>query len=101
MPVPIIAPALGLLGRMIASRVGQWIATALVWFGLSVSAQNIVMQPMIDNIMAMVSSGPAIAVQMVQALGLDQAIVMILSAYTARAAATGVRAFLARRRGAP
>lgn len=85
------------LYNMVQSRIGRWIAGALTWFGLVVSSNEILVQPLIDRMMTAYSMMPSEVTQWVQFLHLPEAANMVLSAYAARLAMTGIRAYLVRK----
>jgi hypothetical protein len=100
MALPVIAGVFaGTLGRMIASRVGTWAVAVLLWFGLSFSTTQLVVEPMLAWIQSLMGQLPGDAVQWVTFFNLDLAVSMILSAYAARASIGGLRARLVRRPG--
>ena len=98
MPVPVIPWLVAALGRMFASRIGQWIAAALIWFGLTVATNEVLIDPLIDRVMSALPGMPPLAMQWVQFLRLTDCIVMVLSAYGARAAVGGIKAAIVRKR---
>lgn len=98
MPLPVVAPiiagAMAAFSRLMSTRFGVWIATALGALGLSFATHSIAMQPIMDMVR---SSAGGIGGDMAQWLGVmnvDQYITIVMSAYVA---GNVKRAFLARR----
>ncbi len=98
MALPVLPWLLAALGRMFASRIGQWVAAALLWFGLTVATNEVLIDPLIDRVLSAMPGMPPLAVQWMTFLRLQEAIVMVLSAYGARAAVGGIKALLVRKR---
>lgn len=91
---PLIAAATGALSRLIASRVGMWVVSALGFLGLSFATHTVAIEPMLQMVHSnMAGVGGDIAAWM-GVLRLDQYVSVIISAYAVGAIK---RAFLARR----
>lgn len=90
-------PLLAALSRLFATRIGQWIAAAMAWLGLTWATQSAVVQPLIDEIKATAQgvSGPAL--EWLGYLQFDVALSMVFSALAAKYAIQAGRAFLMRR----
>ena len=91
-----IAVALAWLSRIVFSRAGAWIATALVAMGIGFASHQFAVQPILDQIIAH-ANGAGDAVAWIAYLNFDKAITMIASTYAARATIQGARLFLSKR----
>lgn len=81
------------LSRLFASRLGMWITSALVFLGLELGTQTVVVQPILAQIQATASGLPADAAGWMAFFNIDRYITILLSAY----AAGGVKTVLRRR----
>lgn len=91
MPV-LVAWLVSALGVMIRSRIGPWIAQALLFLGISYGVQKFAVGPLIAQIHDYVTSAAAGA--LLSSLGIirfDQSVSIILSAYTVKYATAGLR----------
>lgn len=85
------------IARIFASRIGQWIVSALVFLGLSIGTEQAVIGPFRDSIAATwAGMGGNVAAGLAY-INVDKFITIILSAMTARATLSAGRAFLRRR----
>lgn len=73
------------------SKLGYFIAAALLWLGINITAVTVVVQPAIDMLTAMANNAGsaqgdlgAVAFQWMGVLRFDQALTMIISAYATR-----------------
>lgn len=107
MPI-IIGEALALLFTglrlLFLSRIGLWIASALLWLGINFTSVKMVIEPT-ANLLKGYTSGMsgaggmygAIAMQYAGMMNLDRAVTMIVSAYITKQAITSGRLFLFRK----
>lgn len=98
MPLPLLAPLIagltGAVGRLVASRVGMWVVSALGFLGLSFATQTIAIEPILSQLQSSMAGVSGDIAQWMGVLKLDQYVSIIVSAY----AIGGIkRAFLARR----
>lgn len=91
---PLIAAAMAALSRLVSTRAGMWIATALGALGLSLATHEIAMGPIMNMVRSSASGIPADLAQWLGVLQVDRYITIVLSAFTAGAVK---RAFLARK----
>ena len=101
MPLPIAAGVAGALLWVFKSRIGLFIASALVWMGINYGTLTIVLEPtiaLLEGHMAAAqaggsgSSGVGLAMwQWMDVLEFDRAASMIVSAYVTRAGVTAAR----------
>lgn len=96
MPIlaPFIAALLGGLSRLMTTRLGVWIATALGAVGLSLATHSIAMGPIMDMVRSSAGGVGGDLAAWLGVMNVDQYITIVMSAYTAGAVK---RAFLARR----
>ena len=85
------------LGRLFGSRIGQWVAAALAYFGLAFATQTVVMGPVIDQLEGYMQGVSGDAVEWLGYLNFDKACSMILSALAIRFGIQTAKTFLARR----
>ena len=85
------------LGRLFGTRLGQWVAAAMAYFGLAWATQEVVIGPVIDQLQAYMQGVSGDAVQWLGYLNFDKACSMIISAMTIRFGLAGAKAFLAKR----
>jgi len=101
MPLPLIAGLpwiLSWLSRLIFSRLGAWIVAGLVYLGVYLGTQNIVVEPLLDQIRAYGEGAPSGAVaEWMAFLNIDRSITMVLSAYAAAFAVSSAKVALYRR----
>lgn len=93
----LIAAVMAAFSRLMASRLGIWIATALGALGLSLATHEIAMGPIMNMVRSSASGIPADLAQWLGVLQIDRYMTIVLSAYTAGAVK---RAFLAKRAAA-
>lgn len=94
--MPIIATIMAALSRLFASRIGHWVAATLVFLGLSVGSQKYLVEPLLARIQS-VAGELGDAAQWFAFFRVDQAITVVLSAYTVRAGMAATRVWLKRR----
>lgn len=92
----IIAWVIAGLARLFASRIGQWVTSALVFLGLELATSQVVVAPLLAQIQA-VAGGVGTGAVWLGFFNIDRYITIILSAY---AVGAGKSAIL-RRRAAP
>lgn len=90
-------PLLAALSRLISSQIGQWVAAAMVWLGLSWATQSAVVAPLIDQIQSVAQGTSGDALQWLGYLKFDVALSMLFSAVAAKYALMGARAVLVKR----
>lgn len=97
----IIAALLQGLRYLFMSRLGLFLATALVWLGINLSTINLVLEPTIDLLtgFAQGSNGGGgeywgIAQSYAGVLNFDRAITMVVSAYVTKVTIMKARLFL-------
>lgn len=98
--MPIIATILAALSRLFASRIAQWVAGILVFFGLSFGSQKVLVEPILAQIQAVGGGLSAQAMAWAAFFNVDKAITIILSAYTVRLSMNAARVWLKRRSAA-
>ena len=96
MPLPLVGVGIwavlsSVLGRLVASRLGFWIAAALGTLGLQLVTQTAVVGPAIDLVSTKFSGFPADLLAWVAFLNVDKMITIILSAYAAAATLSAVK----------
>jgi len=91
---PLIAAAMAAFSRLVSTRAGMWVATALGALGLSLATHEIAMGPIMNMVRSSASGIPADLAQWLGVLQVDRYITIVLSAFTAGAVK---RAFLARK----
>lgn len=101
MPVPFVAAGGAILaglvaafGRLFASKLGLWVASALAVLGLQFVATEALVEPILQQIQGMAGGIGGQAAQWFGVVNIDKYITIVLSAHTVGAAK---RAFLARR----
>jgi hypothetical protein len=85
------------LGRLFSSRLGAWLASALLAFGLSWTTQKFAIQPLLASITGAASGMGGTAAAWFGYLNVDKAITIVLSAYATKQGVLGAKAFLAKR----
>lgn len=85
------------LGRLMSTRIGQWGAALLGYFGLAFATQTVVMGPVISQLQAHMQGVSGDAVAWLGYLNFDKACTMILSALAVRFGLQSAKVFLARR----
>lgn len=88
-----------IFSRVIASRIGSWIISALLFLGLSFGTQTLAVAPLTSLIRTYWASIGSDIVQWLTYCNIDRAITITLSAIAARAVIGGAKVAL-RRRGA-
>jgi len=83
--MPFLAALMGGLSTLFASRLGQWIGTALLFLGIGFATQQLAVQPILDYLAAGFSGLPATVVQWVAFLNIDKYCSIVASAYLAAA----------------
>lgn len=91
---PLVAAVMAAFSRLVSTRFGMWIATALGALGLSLATHEIAMGPIMNMVRSSASGIPADLAQWLGVLQVDRYITIVLSAFTAGAVK---RAFLARK----
>lgn len=91
---PLIGAIVAGFSRLFATRIGGWVAMAMIALGLSWVTTEAVMTPVIGMVSSAAGGLPATIAQWLGVLNMDKYISIVLSAY----AAGGIkRAVLARR----
>jgi len=85
------------ISRIFATRLGSWVAQAMVFLGLQWVVHEFAIAPILAEVQAAVASGGASVVAWVGFFNIDRYFTSILSAY---ATVAGKRAILSRRPGA-
>ena len=91
---PLIAAIVGGFSRLIATRLGMWLVSALAFVGLSVATQTVVMGPIMDQVTSHMSGVGGDLARWLGVLNLDRYVSIVMSAYTIGA---GKRAFLVKK----
>lgn len=96
MPVvgALLAGLVAAFGRLFASKIGLWVASALAVLGLQFFATETLVEPILSHVQNMAGSIGGQASQWMGVVNIDKYITIVLSAYTVGAAK---RAILARR----
>lgn len=98
--MPWVAAFLGGLvaafGRLFATRIGGWIATAAIALGIGLVTTEALMGPAMQAVQSAASGVPAAALQWAGVLHIDKYITIVLSAYSAG----GIKRAVLARRGA-
>lgn len=79
------------LGRLVASRLGFWIASALATLGLQLAVQQFAVGPAIDMVQTNFNGVPGDLVAWVSYLNVDKFITIVLSAYAAAATMSAIK----------
>lgn len=79
------------LGRLVATRLGFWIAAALATLGLQIAVQSFAVGPAIDLVQTRFAGMPSDLLAWVAYLNVDKFITVVLSAYTAAATLSAVK----------
>lgn len=93
---PLIGGLLAAFSRIVATRIGQWILSALLFFGLSWATQTVAMGPLLSQVSSHMGGVTGDLAQWMGVLRLDSYVSVVLSAYTV---GNVKRAFLAKRGG--
>lgn len=95
MPAPIVVGwIVAGISRIFATRLGGWIASAMVFLGLQWGVQEFAIEPIMAQIQSAFGGVTGVAASWAAFFNIDRYITCILSAY---AVANGKRAFLQRR----
>ena len=90
----IIGVAGAFLSRLVASRIGMWIVSALLFFGLQMAVNKFVAGPVIDGLRSAFGGMTSDVLGWVSFLNIDRALTILLSAY---ATASTARVFLTKK----
>ena len=74
---------IGLLSRLIFTRAGAWIASALVALGLGLGTQGVVVGPALDYVQSSIGGLPGNIADWLGVLNIDKYFTIIGSAYVA------------------
>lgn len=85
------AALVAVLGNMVRSQIGFWIASALGAFGLHLVAQEFVVSPALAEIQSHLNGLPATGLAWLAHLKVDRVVTILLSAYAAAASLSAVR----------
>lgn len=96
MALPLIGVGLwavlsSVLGRLVSTRLGFWIAAALGTLGLQLAVQQVAVGPAIDMVQTNFSGMPSDLVAWVSYLNVDKFVTIVLSAYAAAATLSAVK----------
>lgn len=91
---PLIAALVAAFSRVIATRIGQWLLSAMVFFGLAWTTQHVVMDTVMNQVASHMGGVSGDLAQWMGVMRLDSYVSIVLSAYTV---GTVKRAVLARR----
>ncbi len=80
-----------ILGNLVKTQIGFWIASALAAFGLHLVVSKFALEPALDAIISAASGMGADALAWFRYLGCDKFITTVLSAYVAAASFAGIR----------
>lgn len=80
---PLLEGLVALLSRLVFSRIGQWLVTALIFFGLEMASYSVGVQPLRSTIQSHLSGLPADLLAWMGVLKIDQYVTVICSAYLA------------------
>lgn len=83
--------------RLLSSRLGSWIAAAMVWLGISFAANEYAIEPILEELAGYMSAQSGVVLEWLGYLQVDQACTMILSAVATRYGMTSARVFLSKR----
>lgn len=102
--VPLLNSLVSGLAWVFRTRIGQWAAAALAWFGLSWATHEFAVEPWIDNMTELTQTGTSVGGEwggvLVAYLGImkfDVACTMIASAVAAKFAVGAAKAFLVKK----
>lgn len=93
---PLVLVALGWLVRVLSSRIGVFIASALLWLGLSVTSYKFGVAPFRSLISQELGSA-GFLMDWMGFFAVDQAITIVLSAIAAKYAIAGAKVALTKR----
>lgn len=97
MPV-IVGWIVSALSFLFRSKIGSWIAAALLFFGIELATSSFVVEPLRDYVVGAFAGMPATALQWAGFLQIDRYISIIFSAYVAAFTAGALgRVFLRRK----
>lgn len=85
------------LGRLFGSRIGQWVAAGLAYFGLAFATQTFAVDPILDELSGYMSGVTGDLVEWLGFLNVDRACTMIMSAVAIKYGMQAAKTFLARR----
>jgi hypothetical protein len=85
------APLLAGLSRLIGSRIGQWVLSALAFLGLYYATSEFAVQPLLDFIQSKISGAPEVAIQTLGYIGFDVYVTAVLSAWATAIGASALR----------
>lgn len=100
MAVPLLAPLIaglsGAFARLLATRLGMWVTSALAFLGLSFATHSLVLEPFMQTVASGMGGVSGELAQWLGVLKMDRYVSIVLSAYGVGAIK---RVFLARRAG--
>lgn len=79
------------LGEFVASKVGFWVLSALVFFGLQWGTTEFVVEPLLARIQEAFSGAPSDIIQWLAFLNVDRYVTIVLSAYATAASVGGLK----------
>lgn len=96
MPLPLVGAGIwailsAVLGRLVATRLGFWVAAALGTLGLQIAVQSFAVEPALDLVQARFSGMPSDLIAWVAYLNVDKFITIMLSAYAAAGTLSAVK----------
>ena len=88
---------IGAIGWLLKNKLGQWIASSLIWLGISYGTQKLVIGPALDQIRGYMTGFSGDLLQWLGLLQFDRAVTMILGAMATKAGLAAAKVFLAKR----
>lgn len=90
-------PLLAGLSRLVGTRLGQWVLSALAFLGINFMTQKFAVDPLLAQIKSSVAGAPGEIVAWLGFLNVDKYVTLVLSAYATAAAAGALKMRLAKK----
>lgn len=84
-------PLLAGLSRLVGTRLGQWVLSALAFLGINFITQKFAVDPILGQIKSSIAGAPGEIVAWLGYLNVDKYVTLILSAYATAAAAGALK----------
>lgn len=89
--MPFIGPLLAALSRLISTRIGQWVLSALAFLGIYWATSEFAVEPLLDFIKGQFSGLPPEVSQTFGYIGMDVYCTAVLSAYATAVAGSALK----------
>ncbi|WP_164240842.1 DUF2523 family protein [Stenotrophomonas maltophilia] len=90
-------PLLAGLSRLVGTRLGQWVLSALAFLGINFMTQKFAVDPLLGQIKSSFAGAPGEIVAWLGFLNVDKYVTLVLSAYATAAAAGALKMRLAKK----